>query len=139
MILRALVATSYFNVVCLAWSDASRLELPNSCRYQLLGQHYGLWNKYHNIVVGNIEDGRKEEMNPRCSHVRISKRTTLTMALEGRVATPPFLMLDDHNKDFTPKAVLALVQNASLGTTCRANYPQAAANRATRAAPGTSS
>jgi hypothetical protein len=90
--------------------------LPNSCRYQLLGQHYGLWNKYHTIVVGNIEDGRREEINPRCTHVRISKHATLTMALQGRIATPPFLMLDDHNKAFSPEAVLELVQNASLGS-----------------------
>jgi hypothetical protein len=67
-------------------------------------------------VVGNIEDGRREEINPRCTHVRISKHATLTMALQGRIATPPFLMLDDHNKAFSPEAVLELVQNASLGS-----------------------
>jgi hypothetical protein len=86
-----------------------------------LGQKYGLWDKYHNIVVGNIEDGRREEINARCSHIRINKQSTLMMALQGTLLAPPFLMLDDHAEAFSPKAVLALVRNASIGAACHAN------------------
>jgi hypothetical protein len=43
------------------------------------------------------------------------------MALQGTLLAPPFLMLDDHAEAFSPKAVLALVRNASIGAACHAN------------------
>ena len=85
--------------------------------YQLLGQHYGMWDKYHHTVVGNIEDGRKEVVNPRCSHVRVSSWSTLVGIIHGAKnasAWPPFLMLDDHNPLFSPEKVLALLRKEDL-------------------------
>lgn len=87
-------------------------------RYQLLAQEYGYWEKYHTVVTGNVEDGRKEAINNRCSHVRINQAKTLVRALEGTLAVPPFLMLDDHAEAFAPQKVLDLVNNKTVAKQC---------------------
>ena len=90
--------------------------------YQLLGQHYGLWDTYHNVVVGNIEGGRTEVVDSRCSHVRISSWATLVSIVNGGESAknisswPPFIMLNDHDPAFTPERVLALLRNESVPT-----------------------
>jgi hypothetical protein len=74
------------------------------------------------VVVGNIEDGRKEVVDSRCSHVRISSWATLVSIVNGGESAknisswPPFIMLNDHDPAFTPERVLALLRNESVPT-----------------------
>lgn len=88
--------------------------------YQLLGLKYGYWDDFHNSIPTSYEDGGAQVNDPRCAHLRVLTTRVLAHALRGRMLTAPFIMLDDHNPDFSAGKVLSIVQNTSFISDCAA-------------------